>query len=54
MNPAKPFERRPAEAGDVSRTGGDTTRLQAATGWAPATPLEEGLRAEVDWACRSS
>jgi len=48
------IERRPAEAGDVSRTGGDTRRLRAATGWAPATDLDEGLAAEVAWACGSS
>jgi nucleoside-diphosphate-sugar epimerase len=43
-----------AQAGDVARTGGDTTRIRDALGWAPATPLDAGLAAMADWACGSS
>jgi UDP-glucuronate 4-epimerase len=35
--------------GDVSRTGGSTEALRAATGWAPRTPLREGLEEQYRW-----
>jgi nucleoside-diphosphate-sugar epimerase len=47
-------EERPTQAGDVARTGGDTTRIREALGWSPATGLDEGLAAMAAWACGSS
>ena len=37
------------EKGDVPHTHADTTRIQNELGFRPATPVEEGLRAEVEW-----
>ncbi len=37
-------------AGDVSRTAADTTRIRLDLGWEPATPLAEGLAAQLAWA----
>ena len=39
----------PSQPGDVPDTWADTTRLERATGWRPATPLEEGVRHFVAW-----
>jgi nucleoside-diphosphate-sugar epimerase len=39
-----------AAAGDVHRTKADVTRIARELGWSPTTPLEEGLRAQWDWA----
>jgi UDP-glucuronate 4-epimerase len=36
--------------GDVSRTKADVTRIGAALGWEPRTPLDEGLEAMWSWA----
>ena len=36
--------------GDVSRTGGDVSRIRSLLGWMPATPFEKGLRAQYEWA----
>jgi nucleoside-diphosphate-sugar epimerase len=41
---------RPAAAGDVRRTSADTTRIQRDLGWRATTQLEDGLRAQWDWA----
>jgi nucleoside-diphosphate-sugar epimerase len=41
-------------AGDVLRTKADTARIHADLGWAPTTRLEDGLRAQWDWAAASS
>jgi UDP-glucuronate 4-epimerase len=38
------------QAGDVRRTSADTTRIRADLGWEPKTALEQGLRAQWDWA----
>jgi nucleoside-diphosphate-sugar epimerase len=35
--------------GDVTRTGGSTEALRAATGWAPRTPLRAGLEEQYRW-----
>jgi len=35
--------------GDVSRTRADVTRIVAALGWAPSTPLDDGLTAMWEW-----
>ncbi len=39
----------PMQPGDVTATFADTTELQAATGFKPATPVREGVAAFVDW-----
>jgi len=40
---------KPMQAGDVLETYADVTRLAAVTGFAPKTPLDEGIRRFVDW-----
>lgn len=40
---------RPMQDGDVKDTYADTSRLQAAAGFAPSTPLEEGLARFAAW-----
>jgi nucleoside-diphosphate-sugar epimerase len=47
-------DERPAQAGDVARTGGDTARIRELLGWVPATSLDDGLAAMSAWACASS
>jgi nucleoside-diphosphate-sugar epimerase len=42
--------RRPRREGDAGRTAADTSRIREALGWAPETPLEEGLAAQWRWA----
>jgi nucleoside-diphosphate-sugar epimerase len=44
-----PLERRPAQAGDVDRTGGDTTLARALLGYRPSVSLREGLGRQLDW-----
>ena len=39
----------PMQPGDVEATYADTARLRAATGFAPHTPLADGLARFVDW-----
>lgn len=39
----------PMRAGDVPATFANADRLRAATGFAPATPLRDGIRRFVDW-----
>jgi len=39
----------PMQAGDVRVTCADTRDLRAATGFAPSTPLAEGVKKFVDW-----
>jgi UDP-glucuronate 4-epimerase len=40
----------PAAAGDVRRTSADTRRIEQDLGWCATTRLEEGLRAQWEWA----
>ncbi len=44
------LERSPAVPGDQRRTSADTTRLRSELGWTPHVTLEDGLRAQWDWA----
>jgi UDP-glucuronate 4-epimerase len=39
----------PMQAGDVPATEADTSALDAAVGFKPATPVEVGVRRFVDW-----
>jgi UDP-glucuronate 4-epimerase len=39
----------PMQAGDVPATQADTRALEATTGFAPGTPVEEGVRRFVEW-----
>jgi UDP-glucuronate 4-epimerase len=39
----------PMQAGDVAATEADTSALEAATGFRPRTPVEEGVKRFVDW-----
>lgn len=43
------LERRAARSVDVPRTELDSTRFRAATGWAPAVDLPEGIRETWSW-----
>jgi CDP-glucose 4,6-dehydratase len=38
-----------APAGEIRRQWVDSTKLRTMSGWAPTTPLEEGLRRTVQW-----
>jgi len=37
------------QAGDVRRTGADTTVGRALLGWTPSTTLHDGVAAQVEW-----
>jgi UDP-glucuronate 4-epimerase len=39
----------PMQAGDVPATSANTAELRAYTGFAPTTPVEEGVRRFVEW-----
>jgi UDP-glucuronate 4-epimerase len=39
----------PMQAGDIAATEADTSALEAATGFRPQTPVEEGVRRFVEW-----
>jgi nucleoside-diphosphate-sugar epimerase len=43
------LDRRPAQAGDVERTGGSSRRAAEALGWRPRIRLPEGLQEQVRW-----
>jgi UDP-glucuronate 4-epimerase len=44
------LDRQEAVPGDQRRTSADTTRIRAELGWAPRVSLEDGLRAQWEWA----
>jgi UDP-glucuronate 4-epimerase len=39
----------PMQPGDVRETFADVTALQTAVGFAPDTPIADGIRRFVDW-----
>jgi UDP-glucuronate 4-epimerase len=39
----------PMQPGDVPATWADTAQVEAVTGFAPRTPLDEGLRRMAEW-----
>ncbi|MFM7086640.1 MAG: NAD-dependent epimerase [Cyanobium sp.] len=41
----------PMQPGDVPATAADTRALEAWTGFAPSTPIEEGVQRFADWYC---
>lgn len=43
------MEMLPQQPGDVAETYADTSRLRAATGYAPSTPMRVGIQRFVDW-----
>jgi UDP-glucuronate 4-epimerase len=43
------LDRKPAQPGDVERTFADLTRSRAELGYAPKTPIEQGIRRFVAW-----
>ena len=43
------LERRPAEAGDVRRTGGSTDVASELLGWKPVVAVREGLERQLEW-----
>jgi UDP-glucuronate 4-epimerase len=47
------IDRRPAQGGDVRRTGADTSLAQATLGWEPQVSLRAGLAEMVAWARRA-
>jgi len=49
LGEALPVERKPAQPGDVQRTGGSIERAQRLLGWEPRTDLREGLVAQLNW-----
>ncbi len=44
-----PVDQRPAQSGDVARTGGSTDQARQLLGWTPSTELGAGLRRQLDW-----
>jgi UDP-glucuronate 4-epimerase len=41
--------RQEAIAGDVRRTGGDTTKIRSVLGWQPSVGLREGIARQLSW-----
>jgi UDP-glucuronate 4-epimerase len=48
------IQRREAIDGDQRRTKADTRRIRADLGWQPSTSLDEGLKAQWEWAAVES
>ena len=40
----------PVATGDVRRTAADVTHIRSELGWEPQVSLEDGLRAQWEWA----
>jgi len=47
-----PLDRRPAQPGDVERTGGSVDRAHDLLGWEPRVDLRTGLARQVEWHVR--
>jgi UDP-glucuronate 4-epimerase len=45
-------EYRDGAAGDVRRTGGDTSRIEEVLRWKPLVGIEEGLQNQFRWGCK--
>ncbi len=43
------IDRQPAKPGEMDRNPADPTRLRETLGFAPKTPIEEGLRRQFEW-----
>lgn len=43
------LDRRPAQAGDVDRTGADVSAAETVLRWSPQTPVDAGLERQVRW-----
>lgn len=43
------LDRHPSQAGDVARTGADTSLAREALEWKPRTSLEDGLQEQIAW-----
>lgn len=43
------IEQHPPRKGDQLATGADVTKLYRHLGWKPTTPLDEGLRQQIEW-----
>ncbi len=43
------LDRQPAQAGDVPLTSADITHAREALGWAPRTPIREGIAKFTEW-----
>lgn len=43
------IERHPAQAGDMPNTHADISKAETLLGYAPATPIEDGIKAFVEW-----
>ncbi len=46
---AVPIDQRPAQPGDVARTGGSVELARDLLGWVPRTSLADGVAAQVEW-----
>jgi len=44
-----PLDRRPAQPGDVGRTGGSIERAGELLGWEPRMDLQAGVTRQVEW-----
>jgi nucleoside-diphosphate-sugar epimerase len=49
MGASVPLDHKPSEAGDATKTGGSTERIEALLGWTATTTLEDGVAAQIDW-----
>ena len=48
------IERKPPRPGDQKHTAANIAKAQRILGYKPATPVLDGLRAQVEWQCKSA